>query len=355
MFESIADFRTQASRIEADLLTRMGHVATLVDPPFTPAKRRKIHAMLRNCATPLSRLRWIWTTQMMTPQARALPFGHADRTYFSDLDIRLRLWGRTEGLLRDVLKSRPLPLIADEPDPGSPIAGQLLAYQRCFERLHGGFSPTPPDLYSPEIGRHGDLPYPFTGFFRLMQMVRRVVLAQGRPRPVRFLDVGCGVGLKLVQAAQFFEEVQGLEFDPARAAVAEMFVRQSGRLQDRAFCADALEFDGYGDFDVIYAYKPLSDPDLLQRMEQRIIAQARPGTILILPYFDFDFRFETFGCSRIYDKVFITGGAGQDLAPLLGRVGQIGTVMPDTGPPRPGVEGFAGPVRDALRHWGHLA
>ena len=355
MFTSVADVRRQAEKTEAGLLPQMQAVAALIDPPFTAAKRRNIKARLADCAPALHRLRSAWASQMMSAEARALPFGHPNRTYFAALDRRLGVWTQTHVALLRVLSSRPMPLMADEPHPLGPVAAQLLAYQRCFDRLHAGFSPTPPDLYSPEVGRHGDLPYPFTGFFRLMQMARRIALAQGRPRPLRFLDVGCGVGLKLVQAAAFFDEVAGLEFDPARAAVARMFVSQSQRPQDRALCADALDYDGYGAFDVIYSYKPLSDPDLLQQMEMRIITQSRPGTILILPYFDFDFRFETCGCSRIYDKVFLTGGAGQDLRPLLRRIGHVGSVLPDRQALPVGIDGFAAPVRDALRAWGHLA
>jgi len=354
VFQTVADYRRQAERAEASLLPLMAALAARVDPPFTAATRRRIRAALARSDAPRAALRRIWTAQMMTAEARALPFGHPDRRYFTGLDDRLRLCTATVDLLLRVIAARPLPLMPADPDPRSPEDGVLLAYQRCFDRLHLGFSPTPPDLYAPEIGRHGDLPFPFTGFLRLMQMVRRITLAQGKPRPVRFLDVGCGAGLKLVQAAEFFEVVQGLEFDPARAEVAQMFVARSRRLHDSALCGDALEFEDYGAFDVIYAYKPLSDPTLLHQMEARIAAQARPGTILVLPYFEAGFRFQDLGCGRLHDQVYLTGAAGQDLSPLLERAGHVGTVLPDAAPPAPGAEGFTAPLRAALRHWGHL-
>lgn len=354
MFETVADFRRKAEAIEADLTLRTGEVAALIDPPFTLQKRRRIKRLLAGIEAQCAVLHRIWTAQMMTAEARALPFGHPDRVYFLGVNGRLQIWSETPATLASALSGRAVPLTSEEPPEGSPVHGQLLAYQRCFDRLHGYFSPTPPQLYSPEIGRHGDVPYPFTGFFRLMQVVRRLVLAQGRPSAA-FLDVGCGVGLKLLQAAEFFDVVHGFEFDPDRAAAAQQLVDRSRRMNDRGFRADALQFDGYGNYDVIYAYKPLSDPELLQQMERRILEQVKPGTMLILPYFEFEFRFEELGCTRIYDKVYLTGGAGQDVAPLLERAGQIGTVVARPDDRRAGVEGFCAPVRDALRHWGHLA
>jgi len=354
MFETVADFRRQAERLEADLTTRMVEVAALIDPPFTPAKCRRIKRLLAGIADRCAPLHRIWTAQMMTAESRALPFNHPDRVYFVGLNTRLQIWAGLPATLAVVLSGKPTPLVPDEPPDGSPEQGQLLAYQNCLDRLHSYFSPTPPHLYSPEIGRHGDLPYPFTRFFRLMQAVRRLVLAQGRGS-ASFLDVGCGVGLKLLQAAEFFDVVHGFDFDPERAAVAHRLVARAQRPQDRGFCADALTFDGYGDHDVIYAYKPLSDPDLLQQMERRIVAQAKPGALLILPYFEADFRFEDLGCTRLLDKVYLTGGAGQDVAPLLARAGHIGTVVPRPDAPRNVDEGFCAPVREALRRWGHLA
>lgn len=353
MFGTVADYRRMAVAAETALTAQMADVAGLIEPPFTPRRRQAIGEGLQATEAFCAELRRIWTAQMMLPAARALMFGHPDRSYFHALDGRLRLWVESRALLGAVLTRKPLALMPDGAVEGSPEAGQLRAYERSFERLHDYLSPTTPDLYSSVAGRHGDLPYPFTKFFRLMQMVRRLLLAQGRQGRLAFLDVGCGVGLKLLQAADFFDVVHGLEFDAGRAAVAATLVERSDRTFDRVFHGDALAFDSYADYDVIYAYKPLSDPDLLRQMEARIIAQARPGTIVILPYFDIDFRFEDMGCTRIYDKVFLTGGAGQNLRGLLRRAGNIGTVLASGAMPRD--EGFVGSVRTALRLWGHLA
>ncbi len=355
MFETVATYRRQAESVEADLMTRTTDLATLIDPPFSLAKRRRIRGLLDATEGPRGQLYRIWAAQMMTAEARALPFGHPDRRYFLAVDGRLRLWTQTQALLDRVLKAGPLPLLPDEPPATSPEYAQLLAYQRCFDRLHGYFSPTPPDLYAAVTGRHGDLPYPFTGFLRLMQMIRRLALAMGRTGQVSFLDMGCGVGLKLVQAAEFFDVVHGVEYDAERAEVAGSLIERSRRAQDRATQGDALTFDDYGQYDVIYAYKPLSDPELLQAMERRMIAQARPDTILILPYFEIDFRFDDLGLTRLSDKVFVTGGAGRDLTQVLQKAGHIGTILPQAVVGLPGAEGFTEPLRQALRHWGHLA
>ncbi len=355
MFEAVAIYRRQAESVEAELMTRVTGLAALIEPPFPLAKRRRIRGLLDATEGPRAQLYRIWAAQMMTAEARSLPFGHPDRHYFLAVDGRLRLWTQTLAVLENVLKARPLPLMPDGPAVTSAEHGQLLAYQRCFDRLHVYLSPTPPDLYAADTGRHGDLPYPFTGFLRMMQLARRIILALGRAGPLSFLDMGCGVGLKLVQAAEYFEVVHGVEYDSERAEVARSLIGKSRRVQDSAVQGDALTFDRYGRYDVIYAYKPLSDPELLQAMERRMIAQARPDTILILPYFEIDFRFEDLGLTRLYEKVFLTGGAGRDTGALLQKIGHIGTIVPQAVAGLPGAEGFTEPLRRALRHWGHLA
>ncbi len=354
MFQTVADYRRQTERLEEELTRESAGIAACIVPPYTLSMRRRIRSLLRRIEVKVLVLHRLWTAQMMTDEARSQPFGHPDRMYFAAVNGRLQVWSATVVTLASALSAKPPPLLADEPPVGSAVHGQLLAYQNGFERLHLRLSPTPPNLYSSEPGRHGDLPYPFTAFLRMMQGVRRLVLAQGRTT-LSFLDVGCGAGLKLVQAAEFFDVVHGFDFDPDRAAEAALLVERSRRINDRAFCDDALSFDRYGDFDVIYAYKPLSDPDLLGQMERRILEQAKPGALLILPYIEFDFRFEDMGCTRLFDRVYLTGGAGQDIADLMERAGRIGTVVPVQDERRIATEGFCAPVRNALRRWGHLA
>ena len=352
MFETLDGIRKRADKQEADLLRLTQEAAALIQPPFTPRQRLRITDGFAKAHAMQQMLHITWREQLFMPAMLSLPFNHVDRVYFNGLSRRLSLWRDGYRILSQVVRRR-LPLTERPPADASLVAGQLQAYEQAFYRLHDYLSPPRPD---PDnwIGRHNDIPLPFTKSFRLMQLARRAALASGRKAPLAFLDVGCGVGLKVFQAAEFFEISRGLEYDATRVPVADGLTQHARRTQDGVFQADALEFDGYGGYDVIYAYKPLAFEHLLIQMEQRIIDQARPGTVLIMPYSEFVDRFEGYGCVRIEDFVYVTGRSQQDLKPLLRLIGDIGKRVPADPALRTFSEGFAKPLRDALRVWGHL-
>jgi SAM-dependent methyltransferase len=89
-----------------------------------------------------------------------------------------------------------------------------------------------------------------------------------------FLDVGSGIGSKLFLAEQAGLQPAGLELRTA-------YVEVSRRIwpQYPVTCADALAYEDYGDFDVIYCYRIAQGPDLQDRVNRRIIEQMRPGAL----------------------------------------------------------------------------
>lgn len=352
MFETMAEIRKRADQQEAELQSLTREAAALILPPFPPKQRQRILDGFAKAFAMRQRLHMTWRNQLFTPESRALQFNHPDRMYFMDLGRKLNLWETGYRVLADAM-SRRVPLTERPPAAETLVAGQLLAYEHALYRMHDYLSPPRPDPES-WVGRHNDIPFPFTRSFRLLQLARRVALATGRKAPLSFLDVGCGVGLKVLQGAEFFEISRGLEYDATRVPVANGLMQHARRPQDGVFQADALDYDGYGTYDVIYAYKPLAFDDLLIRMERRIIDQVRPGTVLIMPYSEFVDRFEGYGCIRIDDLVYVTGRTGRDVKPLLRLIGNIGTNVPTDPALRPYNEGFSAPLRDALRVWGHL-
>jgi SAM-dependent methyltransferase len=99
--------------------------------------------------------------------------------------------------------------------------------------------------------------------------------AEGEGRP-RLLDVGCGIGNVLLFAEQLGFDVFGIEKDdyPYRIA-ARLFG------EERIERVDIWTYDCYGDFEVIYYFRPFSDREPQYRFEKMIEERLQPGGLLI--------------------------------------------------------------------------
>jgi SAM-dependent methyltransferase len=108
----------------------------------------------------------------------------------------------------------------------------------------------------------------------------------------RFLDVGCGIGNVLLVAEQFGFEVYGIEKDEYPFKVAARLIGE-----ERIAQADIWTYQGYGDYEVIYYYRPFSGRDQQLRFEKLIEDTMKTGGILIANHknsgeIDQDSRFE---------------------------------------------------------------
>ena len=108
---------------------------------------------------------------------------------------------------------------------------------------------------------------------RHLELVPEQLQVQKSPR---LLDVGCGIGNVLLFAEQFGFEVYGIEKDEYPFQIA---CRLFGK--ERVRQADIWSYDQYGNFDVIYYFRPFSDREPQRRFERLIEDQLRPGGILI--------------------------------------------------------------------------
>jgi len=91
----------------------------------------------------------------------------------------------------------------------------------------------------------------------------------------RFLGIGCGIGTREKIAREFFGfEAHGFDRVPE-------YVEQAQVLGVRAEVADALEFTGYGDYDVLWFNRPFRDPALQAQLEARVWEEAKPGAEVI--------------------------------------------------------------------------
>lgn len=93
----------------------------------------------------------------------------------------------------------------------------------------------------------------------------------------QFLDVGCGPGTKMLLARHFFGlNVSGIELNPQMAAQAR--TQATHGVVNR----DALKVPAgtYGQYDLVWLYRPFRDLALEARLEARIMEEMKPGAIL---------------------------------------------------------------------------
>ncbi|MDO9526122.1 MAG: hypothetical protein Q7J57_11425, partial [Gemmobacter sp.] len=256
------------------------------------------------------------------PTAEQMRSDAIQRAWFTDVRNRYLRWRDINAALTFLNEWKGAPLYPPPASAHDLRHQQQLVTDAAFLALHAILNPTRQDPGAQDHGCFEDIPLPPSEFTRHIHAALRIALARQPTAPLRFLDVGCGGGIKVLQAAQCFALADGLEYDPGYVEVARSML--SSLLQDRAqvFHADALTFDRYGDYDVIYFYRPMRDPDLLIQLEDRILAHARPGTLLIAPYASFGRR-PGLPCEHMEGSVHIAGLDSAGAADLYRRSCQI--------------------------------
>lgn len=246
------------------------------------------------------------------------------QTYFRGLGRRLGIWQRAVGAMRAFQRGDTWPLYCSYGPESAFIAEQVAALDAAFVAMHRLANPNFQNAGAEEHGCFSDIPLRPSNFVAHAHAATRVAIAQCRPRPLRFLDVGCGGGVKVLQAAEFFEICHGLEYDPGYAASSAAMFERLGIPGCSTFQADGLTFEGYGEYDVIYFFQPMRVPELLLKLEAQIIQVAREGTILIAPYSSFDPSVHARPCARIDGQVFVVGLDEEKAAALKARAERTG-------------------------------
>jgi len=128
---------------------------------------------------------------------------------------------------------------------------------------HGRVPGQKPDpVYNPWM------PFQMADFVAIM--TECVAQSEGR----MFLDVGSGIGTKLAVAQELFDlEAMGIEYDPVMAGYAD----DSGRV---TLTCDALKYEGYDRYDIIWMYRPFRDPLSQAKLEHKIYEAMKPGAII---------------------------------------------------------------------------
>lgn len=149
-----------------------------------------------------------------------------------------------------------------------------------------------------------DVPLSGAYFLNLLTATQRLVMAKGHAGPAHFLDMGCGVVTKVSADSAIFDVAHGVDYMPECINHAYQFFDRVRANQSMIQQANALTFNRYGNYDVIYFYRPLKDTALASQMEKRILSQVASGTILVAPISATRARSSRVA-SRVFDKVYM--------------------------------------------------
>lgn len=139
------------------------------------------------------------------------------------------------------------------------------------------------------------------------------IISKIKPCNAYFLDVGCGIGNVMSLAKYYGFSPFGIEFDPKLVSRA-LFPKLSTINPQKQSCGiyeiDALKFEHYGEFDVIYFYCPIKDSELESQLERKIEDDMKVGAYYLTNLKvdrrirkDERFKMLNPNDSRIYQKV----------------------------------------------------
>jgi hypothetical protein len=239
---------------------------------------------------------------------------------------------RFEPVLKAISKqltSRRIPLYPAELPPENTYSIVLENLAKTLVYLDIFANSEDQDASAAQHGCYSDIRLPPIQFSEHAHAAYRVALAQRQPRPHRFLDVGCGSGVKVVMAQQFFRVSHGLEFDPGYVDAADQLLDALDLEGTDVFQADALSYDGYGKYSIIYFYQPMRDVEKLKQLEIHIAKSVKPGTLLVAPYSAFRTRAADLNCAHVDGCIFVAG-SDEEAAWLKSEAEQTGPdVVPE--------------------------
>ncbi|MEM9049630.1 MAG: class I SAM-dependent methyltransferase [Pseudomonadota bacterium] len=300
--------------------------------------RRLLPASLRRAAMPKRRVPRGPDEEMAAAAATLEP-----------LRLMLRQLGATIAILEQLCDAPRTPLYVDI-DRADPRTAQARVIDQAYDVLHINSRSEQQDAAAISAGAHADIPLAASLFLAHVHFAWRVLAAQGRSETARFIDVGSGAGSKVVLASRVFAQADGLELDPGYAEASRRMLGQRFTTNCRTIEGDALEFDGFDGYDVIYFFLPIRDRDAMRALEDRIIARARPRTVLITPYAGFTDRAEQKGVAKLAGSVSITQTTSAEAATLIDGARLIGPLMPGPeGLKLRSSDGLLAPLIHALR------
>ncbi|MEX0312043.1 MAG: hypothetical protein AB3N17_17550 [Tateyamaria sp.] len=325
--------------LETALATRVADVAALLEPlpeDRTPealdlgwrdmvAARRKLAGFVKSAKIDIG--------SDDTVDGASLRQVQTLRKAISDAQKRLRYAARFETAVRAQLAMPRRPLTPEHVPPDRDVEVMDHVVTMFLDGMHRAANPT---AYTQSAeanarGFHCDIALPMLQFSRMIAAAYRICLAQRKTGPLRFLDVGSGGGTKVLAATTCFDQCDGLEYEQDTVETGQRLLSILSPETCRLMHGDATEFDGYGDYDVIYFYRPLADAEGALRMEGKMFEQAKPGTVLVVAGGLFSENLAARGIQRLSHHIYVTGLTEGDAALLRKRAEHMGTDVPGYG------------------------
>lgn len=253
----------------------------------------------------------------------------------------LRLWGRVESIVSAQLLSEPRGVLQNEVVSTQEVRVMDQVVALFLASMHKIANPAADrqGADAKDHGCHRDIPYPIKWFSKLIGAAYRICLALRRQRPLKFLDVGCGGGTKVLAATTCFDLCDGLEYDTNTVTTGRRFLELLSPGRCKMIHGDALEFSDYGEYDVIYFYRPLRGHHRMVAMEERIFDQASPGTVILAVGGLSTDDLHSKGIHKLANNIYISGMSEDEASEICRTAEYMGPMVPGFGRapvPRPG-------------------
>jgi 2-polyprenyl-3-methyl-5-hydroxy-6-metoxy-1,4-benzoquinol methylase len=122
------------------------------------------------------------------------------------------------------------------------------------------------------------VPFPCGAF---VDLIIEAFTVLGSDTSKKFLDIGCGIGTKVILATSLFDSY-GIEYD-------EVYCEKAKSLGlNRVGLVDAMLFDKYDQFDLLYYYRPIHDSAKYREFESKVHAEMRPGALVAPMHTEYD-------------------------------------------------------------------
>jgi hypothetical protein len=100
------------------------------------------------------------------------------------------------------------------------------------------------------------------------------------PKTIKFVDVGCGIGDKVLLANFVFDlNSVGIEYNPHYYEIAKFNESNTKTKNVKFICEDAFNVD-FKEFDFVYMYCPIADGDLMGKLNKHIWKTMKKGGLL---------------------------------------------------------------------------
>lgn len=191
---------------------------------------------------------------------------------------------------------------------------------RILELVIGKQSPTTGDSYL-------NIPYDYISFLSSISIAKEVVLLlKSKYRSTKkycgndcfdyypsFLDVGCGLGIKMLLASMKGWLVRGVDKNPEYLKIAKKMSFHLSHLDDDKDCiadriveGDLLDYPYYGKMDCIYTYRPINHHE--KKFKKLILNSiTQPCVVIDADRRAFLFNDKDDNVLKVYSNVFLIG------------------------------------------------